>query len=160
MRTHLIAKANRINIIMMCRNPQDRALSFQIIDIDTVIRSPSNNLIARATKAQRPDTEMPMTPPPPASSTPSSSHIREIQNPRVRIIHRIRRRETNLRPNRTIRQMPVLRAQSSIRNSPLTMIIPHGLVIFPVIRVTSIVHPNLEVLATGEEEGAVFAELA
>ena len=61
---------------------------------------------------------------------------------------------------RTIRQEPVVWTQGGIGDCPIGERVVYRLVVFPLIGVGSVVHPDLKVLGTGEEKVAIVGELS
>lgn len=55
--------------------------------------------------------------------------------------------------------MAIVRAEGRIGNRPLTKWVFNGFIVFPLVRVRCVIHPNLEVLRTAEEEVPVVGEL-
>ena len=56
--------------------------------------------------------------------------------------------------------MAIIWAQGGVGDGPLTKGIVDGLIVFPLVWIGSVIHPNLEVLRTTEEEIAIIRELA
>ena len=75
-------------------------------------------------------------------------------------MHALKLRKTYLTPDTAVGQQLVVWAQTRICDGPLTAIVMRGLVVLPIIRITCIVHPHLEVLTASEEERAIFGKLA
>lgn len=72
MRTHLVAKAHGIDIVIVARYAQDAPLSLEIIDVNALVARPSNNLATITTKTQTPDAEVASAASP---ATPSSKAV-------------------------------------------------------------------------------------
>lgn len=175
MRRRRITETNSVNIVFMFLQSKDRLSCLDIVDDYRAIAGASYDFSAVSGKSNRPDleddqlskfehartythSEMRDTPVvPPTRVIPSQ--IGEVQHYWVRLIAWICRSKTHQVSNGAIGEIFIVRTQSCVRNSPLAKRVIHCLVIFPLERVGSVVHSDLEVLRAAEEEVAVIGEL-
>lgn len=71
----------------------------------------------------------------PSSPRRGFANVGKIENGWLATVPWIRNSEAHTAPNRTIREVPIVRAQSCVCYSPLPERIKDGFVVFPVIRI-------------------------
>ena len=101
--------------------------------------------------------ESPVEAPTPPSLT--STHVWEVEKEWFTAWAGICGSKANNTSYRTVRQPLVVRTERSIGNGPLAVWIYNSFVVFPIVRIRSVVHPHFEILCAREEEVPVFWKL-
>ena len=145
-----------------------------VVYVDGMIRGASDNLTSVSREAYGPDlsarkpsqrqgkgivTYAETAVPAVRAPIVPAPHVREVQRIWLGRLLRICWSKTYGTPDRTVSQISIVWAQRRICDSPLPIIIEDRFVVFPFVWVRRVIHANLEILRTREEEIAVVGKL-
>lgn len=154
MRRRFIGKAYRIHVVIVSRNPVQSLACLNIVYCDGVGVRSGDKLPAVSGEPNGHDAE----------TRRRGAAVRgwaapEVKGVRITFVQRVRRRETDARRERGVREPFVVGAQRSIGQGPLSVGVVDRLVMPPYVRVGRVVQADSEVMAAGKKEVSIVREL-